>query len=147
VPPKGAPLLGKMQQSLPSHATTNMENNIPDLSESEWGKHLLLTEGNQDEAVESTVGFKDQMPYQGTSQDEYKKGEPAEVHMTPSKIAKFSNNIHKPTGEPEVEGQVEEDIESPQATPLHTPIVNQESQIAGEDAKAKNAKSRSTTTT
>ena len=106
-----------------------MENsNIPDLSESEWGKHLLLTDGNQDEAVESTIGFKDQMAYRRTSQDDQsKQGEAAtEVHMTPSKIAKFSNNIHKPTAEPEVEAQVEEEIESPQHTPLHTPIINQE---------------------
>jgi len=129
---------------------TNMENsNIPDLSESEWGKHLLLTDGNQDEAVESTIGFKDQMAYRRTSQDDQsKQGEAAtEVHMTPSKIANFSNNIHKPTAEPEVEAQVEEEIESPQHTPLHTPIINQELQIAREDSKIKNAKSRSSNTT
>ena len=143
-------MLGKMQQSLATHGMTNIENsNIPDLSESEWGKHLLLTEGNQDEAGESTIGFKDQIPHHETSQeDRAKRGEGAvEVHMTPSKIAKFSNNIHKPTAEPEVEAQVEEEIESPQATPLHTPIVAQELQIAGEDPKAKNAKSRSSNTT
>lgn len=110
---------------------SNIENsNLPDLSESEWGKHLLLntdTDGNHDEAAESTIGFKEQqMPYRPMlhiaagglikSQDEQSKaeeGHAADVDMTPSKIAKFSNNIRKQAGEPEVEAQVEEEIESP----------------------------------
>ena len=120
--------LPNMQQSLPTNMISNIENsNLPDLSESEWGKHLLLTDGNHDEAAESTIGFKEQQaPYRPMlhiaagglikSQDEQSKageGHAAEVDMTPSKIAKFSNNIRKQTGEPEVETQVEEEIESP----------------------------------
>lgn len=53
-------MLPKMQQSLPTNMISNIENsNLPDLSESEWGKQLLLTDGNHDEAAESTIGFKE----------------------------------------------------------------------------------------
>lgn len=73
-----------------------------------------------------------------TSQDEHSKADsnageehPTDVDMTPSKLAKFSNNIRKQTGDPEVETQVEEDIESPRR-------INQELKLAREDSKAKN---------